>query len=81
MGNKIILQDGRNGQKSQTNNNKIDELCSLYSWLVQEWIKHTALASIYPMGTEAKVKHLTMAKMAETWRFELERRGQIRIGE
>lgn len=74
-----------NGQKTkqfeqapQNNDNRISELCELYSWLISEWIKHLALATIYRDGEEGKVKHLTLAKMAQTWRFELERKG---IGE
>lgn len=85
----IVPRISINGQNTQAfeqafipqDNDNQSELCELYGWLVQEWLKHTALASIYPDGHEAKNKHLTMAKMAQTWRWQLEHKNDIRIGE
>lgn len=78
MGNKIILQNDRNGQKPKTNNNQIDELCNLYRFLVQQYFRYLALSTIYPEKCEERTKYLTLMRGYETWRFELERKG---IGE
>lgn len=86
----IVSYPTNNGQKTkqfeqafipQDNDNRISELCELYSWLISEWIKHLALATIYRDGEEGKVKHLTLAKMAQTWIWQLERKNDIKIGE
>lgn len=90
LGAKSIPRTDLNGQKTkqfeqafipQDTDNRISELCELYSWLISEWIKHLALATIYRDGEEGKVKHLTMAKMAQTWIWQLERKNDIKIGE